>query len=1425
MSSAIEDRIVAMKFDNKQFEPAAKTTMSTLDRLKQALNFTGSNKGLNDLQGAANRFSLRGLLDSVGQVGSKFTAMSAVAITAIANITNRAINAGLNIVKAFTFDPLKSGFQEYETQLNSVQTILANTQASGATLDDVNAALNQLNKYADKTIYNFGEMARNIGTFTAAGVGLDKSVAAIKGIANLAALSGSSSQQASTAMYQLSQAISAGRVSLQDWNSVVNAGMGGTVFQRALAMNAEKMGTLEKGAVKFHGAMKNVTIEGKSFRESITAKPGEKSWLTSDVLTRTLAQFTGDLSDAELAAQGFNKAEIKAIQQMAKTAQQAATEVKTFSGLMDTLKESAGSGWSQTFQILVGDFKESKRLWTDISNVVGGALNNSANARNKMLQDWKDLGGRKALIEGLRNVFAGLVAVIKPIREAFRDIFPATTGKQLFALTKNFLEFTKKLKVGADTAKNIRRTFAGVFAIFDIGWQAIKAIAGAFGDLFGLIGSKSGSFLEVTAKIGDFLVALDKAIKKGQIFQKVIKVIERVVASAFDILKVFGLAIKGLFTGFDQGISEGIASTLKRIGQRLAPLASLGDKVAAVWDKLGGVFKRIGSIFAPVAGIISQALSGIGNAIAKAFKDGDFNSVYDALNTGLLTGIVLLIKKFLSNGIKFDIGDGLFGNIKESFGALTETLKAMQTQIQAKTLLLIAAAVAVLTASIVTLSLIDSKKLAKSLTAIGVAFGELMVAMAILTKISSSAGFLKIPFIAGSMILLAGAVLILSAAVKNLSDLSWEDLVKGLGGVAALLLMLVGTAKGLDKSSGAIARAGLAMIPMAVGIKILASAVKDFSDLSWGDMARGLVAMAASLLIIAGAVALMPPTMILQAAGLILLSIALIGIGKALENMGGMKWGEIAKAMTVLAGSLILLAAGMLVMVEGLPGAAALLVAAAALVVLVPALKAFASLSWEEIGKAMVTLAGSLIILAAGLMLMTATSMGSAALMVAAVALGLLAPVLVILGAMSWESIGKGLVAIAGALLTLGLTSAILTPFIPLILLLSVALLALGLSMSLIGVGALALATAFSIFVAAGSAGIAVLTGMINLIPQFLTKFAEGIIGFATTIASQADKFTKAFVSLLNSLLDAIIQITPKLGRLLNVMIATGLTVLINNAPKLAAAGLKLLMAFLNEISKNIGKIVKVVADLIVKFLQALSANQQRVLTAGAKFIIKFINGLASTIRDNQDAMNTAGKNLANAIINGMTGGLWDRVRDVASAAASVAKRALDAAKSALGINSPSKEFFKVGNWSVEGMVLGFDKNGDKVVSAATDVAENSLSAVKKTLIRMSDILPAIDANPTITPVLDLARLTQDASKIGSLLGQKPLSANVSLNQASNISDNEINRSDIDPGAGGDIIYQYNQEINSPTPLSTYDIYRESKGLLSRKQEGIGLTP
>lgn len=406
MSKTIDQRVVEMRFDNANFEKNVSTSMSTLDKLKKSLKFEDSAKGFENISKAAGRVDMGGLSNGVESVRLKFSALEVMAVTALQNITNSAVNAGKKLVSDLALDPIISGFKEYETQINATQTILANTQKEGANIDDVNRALDELNKYADLTIYNFTEMTRNIGTFTAAGVDLNTSVNAIKGIANLAAISGSTSQQASTAMYQLSQALASGTVKLMDWNSVVNAGMGGQVFQDALKMTA-----------RIHGiAIDEMIADEGSFRETLS-----KGWLTSDILTETLqhfTEFTDTYNEESLKRQGYNEKEIAEIKQMGITATDAATKVKTLSQLYDVMKETAQSGWAATWKILLGDFEEAKESLTKFSKMLNEPLAAAADARNKILSEGFSSGWKQFLNEGIEDTEGFKEAVLSIGKEA-----------------------------------------------------------------------------------------------------------------------------------------------------------------------------------------------------------------------------------------------------------------------------------------------------------------------------------------------------------------------------------------------------------------------------------------------------------------------------------------------------------------------------------------------------------------------------------------------------------------------------------------------------------------------------------------------------------------------------------------------------------------------------------------------------------------------------------------------------------------------------------------------------------------------------------------------------------------------------------------------------------------------------------------------
>lgn len=361
MSTTIDERVVEMRFDNKHFENNVSTTMSTLDKLKQKLNLSGASKGLENVSASARKVDLSPVSRSAETVGLKFNAMYTIADQALRNITNSAMSYGKKMISALTIDPVKTGFQEYELKMNSVQTIMAST---GETIDTVNKYLEELNKYSDMTIYSFSDMTSNIGKFTNAGVKLEDAVAAIKGISNEAALSGANANEASRAMYNFSQALSAGYVKLIDWKSIENANMATMGFKEELIKTALELGTVTEAA---DGMYK--TLTGKSFNATKNFNDVlQEQWMTSEVLIETLKKY----ADAE--------------SEIGSKATEAATKVKTFTQLWDTLKEAAQSGWAKSWELLIGNLEQAKELLTSISKVVGGFIDRTSDWRNTLLE-------------------------------------------------------------------------------------------------------------------------------------------------------------------------------------------------------------------------------------------------------------------------------------------------------------------------------------------------------------------------------------------------------------------------------------------------------------------------------------------------------------------------------------------------------------------------------------------------------------------------------------------------------------------------------------------------------------------------------------------------------------------------------------------------------------------------------------------------------------------------------------------------------------------------------------------------------------------------------------------------------------------------------------------------------------------------------
>lgn len=1464
MSNSIDSRIVEMKFNNSDFARGVASTLKDLENLKKGMKLDGAAKGLDQLNEKAGHLNLSALQSGLGTLTSKFSAMGTIGVGALLAIGAKGIQVGAQLVNSLALGPLKSGLEEYETNLNSIQTILANTGLEGkAGLGQVNAALQELNTYSDKTIYNFSEMARNIGTFTAAGIDLKTSTAAIKGIANLAAISGSNSEQASTAMYQLSQAMAAGKATLVDWNSVVNAGMGGKVFQEALKETARVQGTNIDDIIKKNG----------SFRDSL-----QEGWLTTKVLTATLQKFTGDMNAQQLKSLGYTDAQIKAIMKMGKTAQDAATKVKTVSQLIGTLQEAAGSGWSQTFQILFGDFEEARTLFTNVSNVLGGFIQSSSQARNKVLGDWKALGGRTELIKGIAIAFNNVMDVLTPIKKAFRDIFPPTTGKQLFALTQAFTKLMGQMRLGEDTMDNIRRTFRGLFAGIDIGIQVLKGIGTILLTVFKSFQGGSGGILEFTGDIGDWIVALDKAIKSGEGFQNFFKGIGKAITVPIKFLKSFLGVIKDLISGMDDLNGPDLGAIFKK---RFAPLKGLGDGISKAWSRVTDILKGVFKVFEPLTEKFSEFFSGFGQSLTDSFAGADYNKILDGIQTGLLAGLVLLFKKFLAGGINIDLGGGVLGTIKDSFEGLTKVMGAMQAQLKANALIKIAGAIALLTASVVALSLIDSGKLTSSLTAMTVMFTQLLGAMAIFEKITASKGFLKMPFLTASMIalaiaidllaiavgklskldwaalakgltgtavllgslalftkfgatnaggiaqgvgliLLATGINILVNAVKNLAGLSWGEMAKGLTGVAALLLALGLFTTLASANAGGIAQ-GAGLILLATGIKILASAIGDIGKLSWGEIAKGLVTMAGGLTLMAAALILIPPTSILSAAAIFVVALSLSKIGDAVKQMGNLSWGQIAKGLVTMAGALTLISLAIgLLPPTSLLSAAAIFVVASSLGLIAKALGTMGGMSWSEIAKSLVVLAGSLLIISVAMIAMTEALPGAAAVLVVAAALQLLVPVLLAFGGMKWSEIAKGLAMLAGVFLVLGIAGLVLTPLVPTLIALGIAITLMGIGMLAAGGGMLLFATGLGLLAASGAAAVGVIIGavraILNFLPEIAKKLGDFIVAFANAVSRAGPAVINAITTVLLAFLSAINRLAPRIVATLLQLLGLLLAAMIKYIPKMADAGLKIITGVLNAIAKNMSKMAKAGTDVVVAFLKGVGDNLPRVIQAGVDLILKFINGVADAIRNNSAAMGEAGANLGTAVVEGMIRGLGAGIGKVASKAKELATSAWNAAKAALDSHSPSKKFIQLGEWSGEGLSIGLINYKKIVAKSATSVGESAIEGLRSSMSGISDILTT-DANftPIIRPVLDLTDVKKNAGQIGSMLSASPIRLDTTSAKARDASAGYSANRDAQQSvaAASTTSFEYTQINNSPKALSKTEIYRQTKNQLS----------
>lgn len=1388
--SSIDKRIVQMQFDNQGFERGVKSTQKSLESLNESLKMKTASTGLTEALRGVNTLTSSGLGAlgiGVDAVSSKFNALGIIAATALMNITNRAIDTARNVSKSLTIEPITDGFNEYETKMNSIQTILTNTASKGTTLDDVKTALAELNKYSDQTIYNFADMTRNIGTFTAAGVDLDTSVSAIKGIANLAAGSGSTAQQASTAMYQLSQALAAGKVSLQDWNSVVNAGMGGELFQNALKKTAKEMGIY--------------VDKSKPFRETL-----KDDWLTTKVLTKTLQKFAEDESLIK-----------------------AATEVKTFTQLLDTMKESVGSGWATSWEYIIGDKDQATEFFTAVSDGFNRLIQPSTDARNSMLKFWNEHGGRSAVIEGLTNVMASFQKVMRGISMAWEMVFPPMTGQKLVDLSNKFKDLTEKFKITDQTAGKIGAVFKGFLDTVVMVKDGVVALIKGISPIKEIFAGMGSSILDAASKVGKFFSGLRESATKVGFFESI------------------STSLSTVFTS----VANVVLNLKSTVGKMLGYLADLD--FSSFFKAIAGGFASIAEFLAPVIDSIASVIGSI-----------NFDTLFGLVEAGSAIEIVKALKNMFAEveGVA-DSVKGVFGSFKELGGGIAETLSSVretleeyQKNLQAGTLIKIAAAIAILAGSLLLISSINPENMAVGLAGLAGTMGILVGAFLLIAKFGEGKGMMAMMTVGGTMRNIAIGIGIMAIALKMLSDLKPEELLTGMLGLTTVMGLMVASAKLLSKNMKGMLTGSIGLTMFGAAIMVMAKALEKLGSMDPEVIGSGLVTlgvllaelaifmrvckfdklgitsatgiliMSAALLVMKNAVegfGSMDPDTIIKGlagiagilaeialfskfgggglnlialgAGLSIISGAMVELSNAVTTFGGMKWEELAKGLTAMAGGLLIfgVASALLSgpqMVMASIGIAAMSVS---MMLLTAALKSMGNMSWEEIGKGMVVLAGSLAILAAAMYVMSGAIVGAAAMVIVAGALAVLTPQILMLSQMSLEGIGIALLALAGAFTVLGLAGLILTPVVPTLLGLAGAIALLGLGAVACGAGLTMIGTGLAaIGVAVGGSGLLIiefLKQLINLLPQLGTKLGEMVVNMAVAIGNGASAILTALEQILMALLEAIQNVIPKVIEVaidIVVALAEGLA---RGIPAVVTAALELVKGVLQGIAANIGDIVTAGMDCVIAFMDGLASRIGDVIQSGIELALSFIEGVADGLENNKERMSEAvrrvikallttgvevikggvtgflegGKELLTGLIDGIKekrpdiktavsdiiekakegfanmgskllqagrdliqgfiNGLAEKAGAVVAKATEIAGGAVTAVKNFLGINSPSRVFKEIGKFTAQGMAVGLDNYAYMAENSASAIAEGVLNNVRDPLSNVAKIL------------------------------------------------------------------------------------------------------
>ena len=1255
MSKEIEQRVVQMKFDNAQFEAGTKQTLNTLDKLKQKLKFDDVEDSFSKIANSAKKVDMTSVANSVETTRLKFSALEVMAVGALTKIGASLTDLATKTLKMFTLDPVMQGFSEYELKMGSVQTIMAST---GESIDVVNKYLNELNEYSDRTIYSFSDMTNNIGKFTNAGVKLDVAVAAMQGIANAAALSGANSQQASSAMYNFSQAMSAGYMGLVDWNSISNtAGMGTLAFKEELIKTAVELGTLietEEGYIStttnLQGKVSEAFDASTQFTNSL-----QHRWMTTDVLTKTLSKYSDTTTE------------------LGKAAAAAAQDVKTFSGMMDALKESVGSGWAQTWEILIGNLEEAKAFWTPINNVLSDIIKKSSDARNKVLQEWVDLGGKDHLLEGFKNFFTGLGDIFSRIGTAFKDAFGVFTGADLERITSGFSNLLTALKPTEGVLNGIQKAFQTFFNVIKLGIEVLK-IPLELIPIFEAVLERLGQAIEIVAPgfedisngISDFINSSDGAATIIQNVADAVGIVALNIANFIRTLsldsfknlvdslsntieKVLGkiLGLKDQLSGVldFRGVLNPTNNLLKAFvdilnsipwdsvvkgilgggGLILAftKLTNFSKTLTGYMDRFLGIFKPFGDIVGEIKTAISTITEGLkgaeetltpstwkdlgigiglvagsllvlasmetdklGNAMAALTLIMGTMTAFSALShkyggMGTTSGLISFGVSMLILATAFEkLGDipldkmegaslaiSLLAGLITTFSLVTSKFngdhKAKITE-----LIGFAASILILVQGVEQLGQLDTNQLNNGLTGITVLVMEMTAAIAIVSN-TPKIQMNKVL----SMISFATSMNILANAMVDIGNMEWEQIAKGLVGLAGVLTEMVLVTYILGKIDTK--SMGFKMVSMAAGLTAMYVPLKLIGDMEWEQIAKGIVGIAGVMAEIVAFAMLIPDKSFLGAAASItLLSAGILVISEAVKSMSSLNWNEMAVGLTGLAGILtsITLFAVAMPAKDITNIGAGLVIMSAGIAIIGQVMKSLATLSWTEIATGLVGMGGALAEVAIASRLIS--NSGSTSLAVAAAGLAVLCSVFKSMSDMSWVEIGMSFVSIATAIGLVAGAALLLKPVTPAILSLSVSLAAFSASIVVLGAGLTLL-----------GAGLALVAGSLVTAVYAIEQAFDGL------------------VSIVKKALKAIIDLAPLLAEAFRASLVAILGVVVDSIDVVVDAIMKLLVSVVKSLSSYAGPLIDGLGDFILVVIRGLAKYVPQIIEEGVKLI------------------------------------------------------------------------------------------------------------------------------------------------------------------------------------------------------------------------------